>query len=333
MMLSFAHPLVLPLLVALAAWAWRMRAQKANALAFPMAAICVGLPRGRADRVRRWRSLLRWTTGAMIVVALAGPRQTNARDRLNTEGIAIGLVVDVSGSMATTDFRWRGESISRLAGVRKIFKLLVIGGTTPEGIEFQGRPRDLISLVTFATRPETACPPTLDHAALVKILDSQTPRTIVSEATTNPGDALAWAIDSLRKTPARRKALVLLTDGESNVPPPALAPLQAGQIAANLKIPIYTLDALDETDTSGDADKARKTLVELARLTGGKSFKANDGASLAKAVAELDRLERERLEADLGPKYVDRSAWPASVALIAWLVVAGLGATRWRTVP
>ena len=278
-------------------------------------------------------SLLRWTTGIMIVVALAGPRQSDARAKLNTEGIALGLVVDVSGSMATTDFRWRGDSISRLAGVQKVFKLLVTGGATPDGFEFPGRPRDLISLVTFATRPETACPPTLDHAALVKILESQTPRTLVSEATTNPGDAIAWAIDSLRKTPARRKALVLLTDGESNVPPPALTPLQAGQIAANLKIPIYTLDALDETDVSADADKARRTLVELARLTGGKSFKANDGVSLARAVAELDRLERALLEAHVGPKYVDRSAWPASIALAAWLLAAILGASRWRIFP
>ena len=45
------------------------------------------------------------------------------------------------------------------------------------------------------------------------------------------------------KAGGRRKVLVLLSDGEHNVPPPALKPRQAAQLAGNLDVPIYVIDA------------------------------------------------------------------------------------------
>src|SRR6185437_1225945 len=99
---------------------------------------------------------------------LSGPRWPDLRTRIETEGIAIVMLVDVSGSMAERDFDWRGEPVSRLEAVKKVFHLFVSGGegtdTTGDGTDvsnFQGRPTDQIGLVTFATRPETACPLTL----------------------------------------------------------------------------------------------------------------------------------------------------------------------------
>ena len=47
--------------------------------------------------------------GAMLValiIALAGPRWPDLRTRIATEGIAIEMLVDVSGSMAEPDFQW-----------------------------------------------------------------------------------------------------------------------------------------------------------------------------------------------------------------------------------
>ena len=96
--------------------------------------------------------------------------------------------------------------------------------------------------MTFATYPETACPLTLEHGALLSIMEAQEPRGAADEGTTNPGDAVAWALHVLRQAPTRRKVLVFLTDGESNVPG-KLSPRQAGQIAANLSIPVYAIDA------------------------------------------------------------------------------------------
>src|SRR5262249_28659598 len=150
-----------------------------------------------------------------LVLGLAGPRLPDRGASLATEGIALGLVIDVSASMATDDFHWADGPVSRLAAAQKVFRLLIVGGAGPEGLAFPGRPQDLIALVSFAALPETECPLTLDHGALLQQLDRLQPRKLVAEATTNPGDALAWALAALREAPARQRALVLLTDGES----------------------------------------------------------------------------------------------------------------------
>jgi Ca-activated chloride channel family protein len=319
------------LLLPIAALAMRQRAK--SALLFPVSSL-VHDARSRRSKVRaRMLGLLRGMVGLCLVFGLSGPRWRNAGEPLATEGIAIGLVLDVSASMATEDFRWQDRSISRLAGAQKVFHLLVAGGTGPAGIEFPGRPHDLISLVSYATRPETDCPLTLDHAALLHQLDRLAPRTLIAEATSNPGDALALALAGLRHASAERKVLVFLTDGESNVPPPALTTLQAGQVAASLGIPIYTIDALDAGDTSADALRAHETLESLAKLTGGRYFRASDGAGLGEALSELDRFERTRLVDFAFHRDRLLSPWLALAALVAWCCLLLLEGTLWRRLP
>ena len=81
---------------------------------------------------------------------------------------------------------------------------------------------------------------TLDHSALLSTLDAEEPRTLATEATTNPGDAIAWALVGLQKAPTQRKVLIFLTDGESNVPPPAGANWLSTRprVAASLSIAV-----------------------------------------------------------------------------------------------
>jgi len=271
------------------------------------------------------------TAAVLLIIALAGPRMSRPV-AANVEGITLALVVDISGSMATADFSVDGVKISRLAGVQKIFRLLIAGGTA-DGLEFPGRPHDLVALITFATRPDTPCPPTLDHAALLAILDRQTPKALVGEATTNPGDALAWALALLQKAPTKRKAIIFLTDGESNVPPPALSPGQAGELAAQLKIPIYAVDALDDAESGADAPKAHAALAELAQKTGGAHFRATDGPALRQALHGLDRIERDAIARPDDVVDADISMPFAAAAFACWLAALVGRATVGRSVP
>lgn len=305
----------------------------AGTLSFSHSTLIHASPTRRVRRRQRALAILQALVGSCLVFGLSGPRLPDRGANLAPEGIALALVVDVSASMATEDFRWRDASVSRLAGVQKVFQLLVAGGESPEGIAFTGRPQDLIGLVSYAAGPETECPLTLDHAALLQQLDRLKPRTLVSEATSNPGDALAWALAGLRTAPARRKVLVFLTDGESNVPPPALRTLQAGQLAASLDIPIYTVDALNQTDTSGDAARAHEMLQALAKLTGGRYFRGGDGPALADALHELDRLERTRLLDFAAERYLPLAPWFALAALLAWATLLLLESSAWRSLP
>nr|MBC8187439.1 VWA domain-containing protein [Pseudomonadota bacterium] len=126
------------------------------------------------SRSHSLRSRLSWLPAALLAlamltlsIALAGPRTGNAVSEVKREGIAIGMVVDRSGSMQARDFVRGDSSTSRLDVVKKIFQDFVRGS----GGFGEGRPDDLIGLVTFARYADGLCPLTLDHGSLLAILE------------------------------------------------------------------------------------------------------------------------------------------------------------------
>src|SRR5262245_26039238 len=163
--------------------------QPRSALRFPATGGLSALPAGRRRDALWGGALLRGLALLLLVVALAGPRWPDERTRITTEGIAIMMVVDVSGSMAEPDFVWQGEKVSRLDAVKKVFRLFVEGGEAG-GQTFDGRLEDLVGLVTFATRPECPCPLTLSHQVLLRLLDVEMPRQVPGESQTNISDGL-----------------------------------------------------------------------------------------------------------------------------------------------
>ena len=279
--------------------------------------------------------MLRLSGVLLAIFALAGPRWPDENSRIPTDGIAIAMVLDVSISMAEEDFAWENATTSRLLGVKKLFRLFVAGGQVSGGVVLSGRPNDLIALVTFATHPETACPLTLDHAALLKIMEAQEPRSSALEGTTNPGEAIAWALHVLQQAPTKRKVLVFLTDGESNVPE-KLKPRQAAQLAANLAIPIYAIDAAPEPKNKAEAEeiqKARVTMESLAKMTEGTYFRAQDGQSLLQAYQDIDRLERNRILSFQYRRFHELFHGFALAALVCFFAMIVLESTLWRKVP
>lgn len=283
-----------------------------------------------------WGALfLRLASLVLLIFALSGPRWIDETQRLPTDGISIAMVLDVSVSMNEKDFALEEGVTTRLLGVKHRFRLFVAGGDGSDGVKLPGRKSDLIGLVTYATHPETACPLTLEHGTLLKILDTEEARTAAGEGTTNPGDAIAWALHLLKKAPTRRKVLVFLTDGESNVPQ-KLTPLQAAQLAANLGVPIYAIDASPEPKNDKErqeVEKARDTLQTVARMTDGGYFRAQDGRGLVKAYESIDSLERDRILSFQYRRYLEGFAWFTLAALACWMLLIALESTVWRTVP
>jgi Ca-activated chloride channel family protein len=331
---EFTHPwlLLLLLLVPPLLWQWRRRSR--GAVRFSSAALFVGLPAGRAAWLRRGGLILRGLGAIAAVVALAGPRWPDEGSRIPTEGVSIAAVMDVSRSMAEQDFPVGDERLSRLEGARKMLRLFVAGGEAA-GVTLVGRPDDLVALVSFATLPETVCPLTLDHGVLLRMLDQLEASSSADAGTTNPGDAVAWALGVLKNAPTRRRLIVLLTDGESNVPR-GLRPRQAAQLAVNLGVPIYALDAAPDPapgEDAGDAKKARETLQAMARMTQGAYFRAHDPGGLAEACRQIDLMEKSRIESFQYRRYHEGFAWFALAALACWFVVLALEATFWRRSP
>lgn len=338
---DLVNPLALLLLLGVPPLVWWWLRPGRAALRYPDTRPLDAMPCGRSLMARRGGAALRAAGLSFIILALAGPRWPDAGSRIPTEGIAIAMVVDVSGSMAETDFDWKGERISRLDAAKRAFRLFIEGGAGPDGEQLKGRANDLISLVAFGTRPESICPLTLNHEVLLHLLNDQQPRGAL-EGQTNIGDAITWALIRLRSAGSWRKIIVLLTDGEHNVPPPALKPRQAAQLAGNLGIPIYVIDAgSDEPGTAEagaretsavDRLNAKKTLQDVAKMTGGLAFEARDGKALVNACKRIDELEKQRTLSFQYRRYVDLYPWLGMASLVCWVLVIGLEATFWRKV-
>lgn len=341
-MFHLAHPGFLILFMAAPAFAWLWLRRRRAALRYPAIQLLRDLPAGRARRATITGAVLRGFGVAAIALALAGPRWPDLRTRIEPEGIAIMMVVDVSGSMAEPDFIWHEQPISRLAAVQRVFRLFIEGGSSPlqsgtKSLHFDGRPTDLIGLVTFGTHPDSACPLTLSHSALLGILASQRPRRVPGESETNISDAIALGLDRLRAAGSKRQVLVLLSDGEHNVAQPESrwSPRQAAHVASGLGIPIYTIDAGPSAGENPTPQRAagKQTLEEVARITNGQAFAASDTAGLLAACREIDRLESAPIESFYYRRYHEGYPWFGLASLLAFALALGLDLTFWRRLP
>lgn len=342
-MFHLAAPWSLLLLLAIPPLAWLALRRRDAALPHPSLRLFVGLAVGRAPLARYGPLVLRLLGLICLVAALAQPRWPDLRTRIDVEGVALMMVLDASGSMAERDFDWAGEPVSRLDAVKRVFRLFVAGSrpdeTLPDGkpVHLEGRPGDLIGLVCFGTRPEVTCPLTLSHPTLLRLLDAEEPRAAAGESETNVSDAVTLGLQRLKSAGPRRKVLVLLTDGEHNVPPRSeWSPRQTAQLARSLGVPIYTIDAGSDDVAEVDRpnrERAAETLRDVASISGGKYFAARDGAALLDACREIDRLERTKITSFQYRRYHEGYPWLALASFVFFVAALAMERTLWRRLP
>jgi Ca-activated chloride channel family protein len=234
-------------------------------------------------------------------------------------------------------------AVSRLEAARRAFNLFVAGGDAPDGTTFDPRPSDLIGLVVFSAVPETRCPLTFNHSVLRERVAELEPKYGV-DAGTNIGDAIVEAVLRLdRVAGVERKVIILLSDGEhtqtTDGQDAGLRPREAAQLAANLKFPVYTIDAGGDLPATAspeavaEREAGRQTLRAVAEMTGGRAFTATGGADMLAAFHEIDALERVPVESFQYRRYHEFYPWCAAAAVGLLLLAHALDRTHWRTVP
>ena len=300
------------------------------------------------SRNRSLRVRLSWLPAALLAIAslalaiaLAGPRTGNTVSEIKREGIAIGMVVDRSGSMQARDFVRRDTSTSRLDVVKKIFHDFVSGGS---GFG-EGRPDDLIGLVTFARYADGLCPLTLDHGNLLAILDQIETPIEPREDGTAIGEGLALAVERLRRQEATSKIVILLTDGVNNAG--EIEPLQAADLAARYGIKVYTIGAgytgfapfpVRRGDGRTSLRRVRVeidevTLQRIAQRSGGRYFHATNEDGLREVIEEIGRLERSEISEVRYLEYDAHFAPFVGIALLSAALAAFLSSTWLRRLP
>lgn len=291
--LELVQPFWLLLLLPLAVWgglAWRRVSGEGrgggaagvvlNHPALPLAAMGE-LP---APGLRR-PVLLRGLAFALMVLALAQPRQVGDWITPPPEGRDMVLLIDTSLTMSIRDFR---------QGDREVERMTVLKDTLGRFIE--GRPGDRFGVIVFGSEVATLTPPTFDRAHAV----AQIRRLQVGMAgpDTALGDALGMALKQVR-TRRLRPAVILVSDGADNNAG-TLTPAESLAVARQAGVAIHTLQFGSDPFAAGRAARLgsqppepdpQPDLVDLARLSRGQHFAIASADDAARVIRAIDRLE------------------------------------------
>jgi Ca-activated chloride channel family protein len=243
-----------------------------------------------------WREILRLVAIALLILAVARPQLLQSVRNLSAVGLDVVLDLDISGSMSARDF----EPLTRLQAAKAVLR------------EFVAKEQcNRLGLIAFAARAYTVCPLTLDYHVLLMLLD----HLDIGMTTdgTAIGMAIAAALNRLKYSEAPAKVIILLTDGRNNAG--ALDPLTAAEMAAALKIRIYTIGMgqpggapivvkdsrhgetmLLNSDGSIHMEAVDEdTLRRISEKTGGRFFRATDKDKLKAIYSEIRQMENQRL--------------------------------------
>ena len=331
-----------PWLLALAAllplvWPWRRGSARTAALRFPtLAGLRAVAPAGAARR-RIVLAVLRLVALVLLAVALARPQAGTAATKVHREGVDVVLAVDVSGSMLSEDFTLGSGRASRLDAVKAVVKEFVAA-----------RAEDRIGLVLFGARPYTQCPLTLDHGWLLQNLERA--KVGMIEDGTAIGSGLATSLTRLRRSQAKSKVIVLVTDGANNAG--EIDPATATDVARAMEVRVYTIGVgrggmvpmpvqVQDPFTGRVSRRMMMTEVQIdegllkriADRTGGEFFRATDSASLRNIFDRIDRLEKSEIKLSSFRRYRELF-FPVLLLAAAMLAAAGgLWAAGLRVAP
>ena len=304
--MRFAHPYLLLLLLLIPLLLW-WRARRRPAINFPDGALLKKMPVGFAVRLQPLFPVLYAVGLACLIVALARPQRGLSESRVNTEGVDIVLLLDLSTSMDTPDFAKNAQRITRIDSAKTVIADFI-----------EKRTDDRIGMVAFSALPYSVAPLTLDHSWLIQRMDGL--RTGMLEDGTAIGDALASAVNRLRDSKAKSRVVVLITDGENNRG--ELTPENAAQAAAALDIKIYTIGIggglpIRQGFFSRAPQQIDTTVLEqVAEISNGRFFRATDLKGLEEVYDTIDQLEKTEIEMTEFTRYEETAQ--------SWLIAAAL---------
>lgn len=297
--LEFAHPhyfwlLPLPLLVFRLIPAYRTRQ---SAIKVPFFDLLIDLldepPREGATQLTAswWQRIALITVWLLAVVALAKPTIYGPPQVRERFGRDVMIVLDLSGSMAETDFSPDpGKSLSRLDAAKEVLKQFA---ATRKG--------DRLGLILFGDAAFLQAPFTADLDTWQTLL--QETDVAMAGQSTHLGDAIGLAIKVFnnsdrhgqldQNSAKREKVAIILTDG--NDTGSFVSPRDAARVAAVNGVRLHTI-AMGDPATVGEQALDLDTLQQLATLTGGQLFQALDEAQLTRAYQVIGELEPQRYE-------------------------------------
>ena len=277
------------------------------------------IKRGFGSRLVELPAVLQFIVLFIVILALARPQKIDTQVNRSAEGIDIMIVLDTSDSMLIEDM----VPGNRIDAAKRVIKNFI-----------NGLIYDRVGLVVFAGESYTKVPLTLDYGVLLSGLDEVqvSYKDPYIEKGTAIGVALANAVARLRKSEAKSKVMVFLTDGEDNRG--VITPETALDIVKDHKVKVYTIGVGGPAGPARIARKIRdfagrerviysrletkineELLKKIADETGGKYFRADNSSALETIFSEIGRLEKSKIELvewkqyeELFPDFLEKAA-------------------------
>ncbi len=257
-----------------------------------------------------------------------GPQSIHARDSADVEGIDIILVMDMSLSMEAADIE-----PNRFDASKDVMQ------------DFLGRrPNDRIGAVVFGREAYTLMPLTTDKEALRTVI-RELQLQLIDGRGTAIGNAIGTALNRLRRSTAKSKVVILVTDGASNAG--NIQPEEAAELAATMEVKVFPvlMGQSDDAPVQRGTDLFGRPIMDVnnfpvnadllqrvADRTGGEFFSVGDRDALERSFHRiLDELEKTEME-DAGKVYAElfgAFVWPAMVLLFLELLLGVFVTRRW----
>ena len=262
------------------------------------------------SRVTPVQRVLSWLLFILVLTALAKPLYIGEPLSKEISQREVLVSVDLSGSMATKDFKDKnGTNIDRLEAVKMVL-----------GEFFKVRKGEKIGLILFGNAAFVQAPFTQDLNALDHLLSELNvgmagPQTAI-------GDSIGLAVKMFQDSNVTDRMLIVMSDGDdtgSKVPP-----LTAAKLAAKNDVNIFTI-AMGDPKNAGEHPIDTETLKEIAKITGGKFYYAWNSDELADIYTQIDKLKpKEVKEITHRPKF-DLFTYPLALGLF---ILLGYGLLR-----
>ena len=319
--LDFAAPqwflltLVLPFLVALKMWGRQKSSRGVNAFVSK---------RLRASLVSQTPPAADWIAYGLqlasllaFIVALARPQWGYREVETFTEGRNVIIAIDTSQSMMANDL-----SPNRLTRAKLAAQDLV-----------RNLPDDRIGLIAFAGEPFTQVPLTVDHEAVLEMID-QLDTEIIPRGGTNLISPALLALDSMAEAETSLAALVVFSDGEDHEGGEDEPILKARIKDSDLMIVGVGVgtevgavvpdpsgkDGVFVKDEEGNIVRSRLNSTELRELSevgDGIYLKMGTASTVADVVRQaLSKLETQRLQAENRRTPIERYQIPLVAGML-----------------
>jgi len=235
------------------------------------------------DKKSRWPLLLYTLAWICLLIAAARPQWTGELIELPVSGRDLMLAIDISKSMDHA-IQHNRRSVSRITATKAVASAFI-----------ENRVGDRIGLILFGDQAYVQAPLTFDRTT-VNILLQEAFTGLAGQATAI-GDAIGLAVKRLDKEQKSASAhkilknitddrvLILLTDGVSNRG--QITPLKAAELAAKKGLKIHTVGI----GNRGSRELDELTLQKIAKITGGRYFRAYTTADLQRIYSLLDKIE------------------------------------------